>query len=74
MNAERRKLLDKAREYIGEAVSIIEGVQEEEEDAYYSLPEGIQSSERGEQIQENADTLSEILEELESCCEQMMEM
>ncbi len=74
MNAKRRDLLDKARELIGEAVSIIEEVKEQEEEAYENLPKRIQNSERGEKMGENVYNLSDILSDLENSCELMMEM
>lgn len=51
MNKARRKELEKAKDLLEQAQSIIEAVQEEEQEAFDNMPEGLQSSERGEQMQ-----------------------
>lgn len=65
MNARRRKDLQKAIELLQQAYSIIETVQEEEQEAFDNLPEGIQYSESGERMEENVSTLEDIASTLE---------
>ena len=48
MNKQRRKRIQEALEIIEEAKAILEEVQEEEQEAFDNMPEGLQSSERGE--------------------------
>ena len=82
MNNQRRaalkraiSALNKAQEYAEEAKEIIEYVRDDEQDAYDSLPAGIQDSERGEQMEENCDDLDGIAGEIDiiydSCEEQI---
>lgn len=58
MNKPRRKELSKALQMI------IEQVQEEEQESFDNMPEGLQSSELGEKIEENAEWLYEIYDNL----------
>lgn len=51
MNNKRRKELRKAMELLSEARGIIESVHDEEQEAYDNLPEGIQCSDRGEDME-----------------------
>ena len=64
MNNIRRKQLKEAIELIEQARSIVESVQDEEQDAFDNLPENLQCSERGETMEENADRLGEIWDSL----------
>lgn len=57
MNNIRRKALDDVHSKLMEAVEELEGIAYDERDAFDNLPEGLQTSERGEQIEEYADTL-----------------
>lgn len=73
MNKERRKnlreiisILNDAQEKVRYAKECLDEVQSEEQDAFDMLPEGIQESERGEQIQENADDMEEAVSDLDS--------
>ncbi len=74
MNAARRKELKRALEMLDAAKSILEQVAEEEQDAYDNLPESIQDSERGEQIYDNADTLSGYMDDLDDMMSAIEEM
>lgn len=65
MNKPRRKELQKALDMINDARDIIEAMKYEEQDAYDNLPEGIQDSERGEQMDENISDLEEVMDGLE---------
>ena len=57
MNNDRRKRIDEATALIEEAKSIIEEVTEAESEVYENMPENLQSSERGELIQEAINNL-----------------
>jgi hypothetical protein len=59
MNRQRRKDLDKVREYLGaanqplaDALNDLEGIRDEEQEAFDGMPEGLAQSETGERIQE----------------------
>jgi hypothetical protein len=52
----------------------LEQVRDEEQEAYNNLPEGIQYSERGETMQENADELDSILTDLENVIDSINEI
>lgn len=57
MNKQRRKDIEDVISKLEEIKSRIESIQEEEYEAYSSLPDSIQDSERGEAMSENADDL-----------------
>ena len=61
MNKPRRKQLNKALELLAEARAIIEEMQEQEQECFDNMPEGLQASEQGEKIEENASRLEEII-------------
>lgn len=73
MNNDRRKRI---KELVGEIDSIfgqLEAlneslceIQQEEQDAFDNLPEGLQETERGETIQDMADRLSDIYDTIDS--------
>ena len=51
--------------YIEEIKEDLQGVLDEEEEAYENLPESIQGSERGEQMQEYIEALEEAIDSLD---------
>ena len=53
MNKARRKILENCHEELSIAA-------EEEREAFENMPEGIQESERGEIMEQNADELEEV--------------
>lgn len=61
MNRPRRKELNRALEMLAEARAIIEAMQEEEQDSFDNMPEGLQVSELGEKIEENAQRLEDVI-------------
>lgn len=65
MNKLRRKELNRAMTMIAEARAIIEAMAEEEQEAFDNMPEGLQVSELGEKIEENASRLEDIIGYLE---------
>lgn len=75
MNKARRKELNKALELLAQAREIIEAMQEEEQESFDNMPEGLQVSELGEKIEENAYTLEEIagyIEEQEQALDEVI--
>jgi hypothetical protein len=73
MNRAKRKELNRAASLIFEAGGILQSIAEAEFEAYENLPEGIQSSERGEAFYEASDTLCEQAEVLEDVWEKIGE-
>ncbi len=73
MNDDRRKRIDEAMEHISAAREILDTVIAEEQEAFDNLPEGLQSSERGQKMEETADSLYSAhsdLEDIESLLEE----
>ena len=68
MNNIRRKEIKKSIAKLETVISLIEEIagdleliQEEEQEAFDNMPEGLQESERGEKMQECVDSFDEIL-------------
>ena len=57
MNKKRRKNIMDATVLLERAREIIDNAQEEEQECYDNLPEGIQDSERGEAMYNNIEAL-----------------
>jgi len=73
MNNERRKeiakavdLLVKAKVQYEEAAAILDSCKDEEEEAFENLPEGLQSSDRGETMEQNVEYLQTAIDELDN--------
>ena len=72
MNAQRRKALkavvkklealDELRQEVKE---MLEAVRDEESEALANMPEGLQESERGQQMQEYIDTMDSAMDDLD---------
>lgn len=73
MNAARRKELIKAIDLIEQAKEIISAVAEEEREAYDNIPEGLQESEMGEKMNETADDLEYVLDEVVDTIQEIIE-
>lgn len=67
MNKARRKRIDEIQEKLQEMKDLIDEVLSEEQEAYDSLPESIQDSERGEAMQTAIDSLESAV----SSCEEI---
>ena len=65
MNKARRKEIEKAIALIEQAREILEAVAEEEQEAFDNMPEGLQSSERGEYMEECIYNIEEVVEALD---------
>ena len=74
MNNSRRKELTKISETLHLLEEGISNLQMEEEESFDNLPEGIQESERGQQMEENAYELDEIANEMEELRERIDEI
>ncbi len=76
MNNERRKYIQGISELLEDAQGQIAEVQQQEQDYYDEMPEGLQGSEKGDRATEVADELmdidsglQDIIDRLEGCKE-----
>jgi len=74
MNKERRALLRRAADMVYEAKVIVARANDDEENAYDNLPDGIRESDRGDIMQETIDQLDNIIEELDNAYDQIREI
>lgn len=72
MNNQRRKkiteaisIIINAKNYLEKAKDILDNAGCEEQDAFDNLSDGLQQTMRGEQIEENASTLQDAVDQLE---------
>ena len=59
MNKERRKSIEQIVDKINEIKADLTWIRNDEEEAYDNLPEGIQSSERGDSMQEAIEAMDD---------------
>lgn len=74
MNAARRKRLEKVISTLENMLDEIDNVKNEEMEAFENLPEGLQESERGEQMRDNAYNLDMAWNDLDNVIEQIREV
>ena len=74
MNKQRRKELDRIHTLLLEASEALEMVASDEQDAFDNLPEGLQQSERGKEIEETASNLAEWAETLSDIVGELWEV
>lgn len=65
MNNANRKRLEEATTLINQALEIITEVKDDEEEKFYNLPESLQSSEKGEKMQQGIEHLEEAISSIE---------
>jgi len=65
MNKIRRQELAEVLDTLDEAISQVEDVRDEEQEAYDNLPENFQESSRGEGMQEAIDSMDAIIRAIE---------
>lgn len=74
MNNQRRKVLEEANGLLQKAIDIVKKVQEEEQGAYDNMPNSLQESDRGEQMQEYVSQLEEMADSLDEQNDTLMEI
>lgn len=67
MNKKTRTRIAQIKEQLDKYRDELETMQEDEQDKYDNLPEGLQESERGEAMMEAADNLENAVSALEEC-------
>jgi len=65
MNEPQREQLRKAQLEISKQARIIEQVRDDNQQSYENLSEGLQNAEKGQEMQQAVDDLSEVLANLE---------
>lgn len=66
MNKQRRKELEKVQDAILGAITDLECIRDEEQEAFDNLPESLQYSEKGEYMEETISMIEDVLSDLES--------
>lgn len=74
MNAKDRKKVGEWIENLSKVKSEIEDMQQDQQDKYDNMPEGLQDSEKGEALEEAANTLEEVSESVGSAIESLQEI
>lgn len=74
MNKQRRSILSKVIGELQNALSQLETIQEEESEAFDNMPEGLQSSSKGSQIEENIDVLEAAVSNIEDVIDSLSEL
>ena len=69
MNTRRRASLLKAVDLLNEAKEIVDTAQEEEQDALDNMPESLEGTERYEKMENAADLLSDVSQNLDDAIE-----
>lgn len=69
MNKSRRSRIDEIIRKLGDLCSDIDLIRDEEDTAYYNLPDSLQESERGETMSEAIDNLESAISSLEEATE-----
>ncbi len=65
MNNLRRKQIKRAEELLDMATELLNDVMENEDEAFYNLPDSLQESARGTQMEENVDILQDAIDQIE---------
>lgn len=74
MNKDRRGRLAEIHGQLEGARAMLEKVQEEEGRAFDNLPEGLQTSERGQKLQENHDTIEDAVSTMDDLLSTILEL
>ena len=74
MNEKRRKKIVDVISQLQSISANLYDIQDEEQSCFDSLPEGLQSSERGEKMSEDADTLCAAADDAESIADTLYEI
>lgn len=78
MNNERRKKVQKQIQALGDVIEVlkriqkeIETIKDEEDEAFYNLPESLQSSDRGSDMELNVENLQEVEDDIDETVDQL---
>ena len=62
MNTQRRKTLARITAELESSAAALEEVMDDEREAYDNMPEGLQETERGQRLDQNADELEDVID------------
>lgn len=71
MNKQRRKNIKNNIDALGVIKNNLEDILAEEEDYFNNMPENLQGSIRGEESEEAIDTLTEMIDAIEECIDNL---
>lgn len=71
MNAARRKAIEAIKSDLEDIKGRIETIQEEEQEYFDNMPEGLQSGSKGEAAEGNISCLEEAANAVEEACDQL---
>lgn len=71
MNRDRREKLSTASRYLGLALGIVNDACEAEQQSFDNLPESIQDSDRGSQMEENVGYMEDAASDIESALDNL---
>lgn len=74
MNKQRRKQLQEIANTLSELKEQLDILTQEEQDAFDNLPEGIQYSDKGTEMEENVSEMEDILSGLEDISTRLIEL
>lgn len=74
MNKKRRKEIENLLESISETKAKLQDLLDEEQQAFDNMPESIQESERGEEMQEIIEYMEAAIDSLEEATESLTEI
>lgn len=74
MNKKRRKEIENLRESISETKAKLQDLLDEEQQAFDNMPESIQESERGEEMQEIIEYMEAAIDSLGEATESLTEI
>ena len=74
MNKDRRRRIEEALVKLEEIKDEVTAIYEEEQEAFDNMPEGLQSSEKGDAMQSATVALSEAESDLDSAISQLQEI
>ena len=73
MNKDRRKRIQELKDKLLDILTEIEGIKDEEQEAYDNLPESLQDGEKGDKMSEAVDNLDSAYSSLEEVGEYLDE-
>ena len=74
MNNARRKKIEEAKVFLQQAVNLLEGVRDEEQEAYDNMPESFQEGDKGDAAQTAINALESALDDLQNCADNLDEV
>lgn len=74
MNNARRKKIEEAKVFLQQAVNLLEGVRDQEQEAYDNMPESFQEGDKGDAAQTAINALESALDDLQNCADNLDEV